>query len=487
MNNFLNLLSEETFSEKMTELATTLVQSSSSTAIKSWNDVQTIVRLGLADKIFNIGDQLVYEKALNASAEASNIDSDTPGITNVKVDLDKFVDTCNEVKNSYYEFNYDGANWHYDDNVVSLSTFGISYDTVGETPLKGDVVVVNITTEERTCEIIGIDHDKPADSNFKHSLTLQLVDCYKDLQVNAREALCYISEDISTNTNLYFKVANNIWCKTDNDNYFKINIGDYELKAGYQLVLTNSASNTIDGTKISVYSSSSNTELIHELTIELSSEDEYNNDANSKLYLGITDGTSENLNDIQRALYGYSNYELSAIRQYLNSDKPKGNVWKPVGIDKNKFERPPAWVSSEDGFLYRADKAFKRVLGEVQKETTQFNSNETIKSNERVFLLSKSEVFGDPDNKDGIPYSYYMKNTTLTEPGTSADEGRIKYLNNAIYNWVLRSASTGVIYGSSLVSNTGAISVQPVTGSNPHRFESDVQRKQGIVPICCIV
>lgn len=80
--NILNLLSEETFADKMDRLTAIIAAGSSKgdgLAVSSWADVQKIVRLGLADKVFNIGDQLISTKgSQQLTWDIIGIDQDTP-------------------------------------------------------------------------------------------------------------------------------------------------------------------------------------------------------------------------------------------------------------------------------------------------------------------------------------------------------------------------------------------------------------------------
>ncbi|MBQ1349962.1 MAG: hypothetical protein IIY61_04815, partial [Ruminococcus sp.] len=100
MSNVLNLVSEESFIEQTDKLAVYLaaIAAKDDGALRptSWAGVQSLVRNGLASKVFAIGDQL----------------------------------TCQ----------------------------------------RGNDTLV--------WDIIGIDHDTPADPQFTHSLTLQLHDCF---------------------------------------------------------------------------------------------------------------------------------------------------------------------------------------------------------------------------------------------------------------------------------------------------------------------
>ena len=80
--NILNLLSEETFADKMDKLTAIIAAGSSKgdgLSVSSWADVQKIVRMGLADKVFNIGDQLVSTKGDEQLVwDIIGIDQDTP-------------------------------------------------------------------------------------------------------------------------------------------------------------------------------------------------------------------------------------------------------------------------------------------------------------------------------------------------------------------------------------------------------------------------
>ena len=60
------------------------------------------------------------------------------GITSASVDKDKFNQKAGTSTWSY-SFNYDGSNWRYNFNVVSISTYGISYEG---TPVSGDRIFV---------------------------------------------------------------------------------------------------------------------------------------------------------------------------------------------------------------------------------------------------------------------------------------------------------------------------------------------------------
>lgn len=82
MANTLNLLSEETFSEKMNlqnALLASIASQSGGIAIDSWADVQRVVRMGLASSVFSIGDQLTCRRGSSTLVwDIIGIDCDTP-------------------------------------------------------------------------------------------------------------------------------------------------------------------------------------------------------------------------------------------------------------------------------------------------------------------------------------------------------------------------------------------------------------------------
>lgn len=164
--------------------------------INSFADVQAIVRAGMADKVFAIGDQIIAEKETAITATVGNTEG-TSSITAATVAADTFIAAVGTSHNGEYEFSYNGAEWHFNGEPVQLSAYGI---TVTGTPKAGDEVLVHETTNKLVFDIIGIDHDTPADSQFEHSLTLQLHDLYQNIQFDSTEAIYYAREELVAGT-----------------------------------------------------------------------------------------------------------------------------------------------------------------------------------------------------------------------------------------------------------------------------------------------
>lgn len=163
MANVLNLLSESTYIEKM-DMQNALLKAIATQSgggsnvpveINSWSVVQQMVRLGIAAKVFSIGDQLV----------------------------------CN-------------------------------HETYGTL----------------VWDIIGIDHDTPANSEFKHSLTIQLHDCIGAaiFQFDAAEPTNPDSNRKSYGSNNWLESGIRQWLNSDgNAGTWWVAKTEYDVKPSY--------------------------------------------------------------------------------------------------------------------------------------------------------------------------------------------------------------------------------------------------------------
>ena len=164
------------------------------------------------------------------------------------------------------------------------------------------------------------------------------------------------------------------------------------------------------------------------------------------------------------------------MRQYLNSDKAAGSVWTPQSV----FDRPPTWAATTAGFLHGIDPDFVAVLGNVKKKTglnTISDGGGTATHDEKVFLLSRSEVFMGDEYAGGedTPYAYYKNYSDNQSASTGADKNRIKYRAGAAKYWWLRSPYAGTAHYVRLVGTSGAWDYIRATIAN------------GVAPACCIV
>ena len=433
--------------------------------VVSYADAQTITRMGLADKFFHIGDQIIVEKETAMSVTVGNTDPDTSaGITAAAVNADTFIAAVGVVHGGDYEFIYDGAEWHYLNAAVQLAEYGI---TVTGMPRHGDAIIVHETAAKLAFDVIGIDHDTPSDSQYEHSLTVQLHDCIVELQFCARQALFAFPEGLAAGT-YHFTIGAQPWYASDVNKTVQFTLAS-AIAAGGQLVINNAYNATAIGSTISAFASVTASTAVETVTM---SEGSAGTDLGT-----VNNAKTGNINSIQRALLGSNNWGESALRQYLNSDKPAGQVWTPASV----FDRAPSWAASSAGFLYGLDPEFVKVLGNVKKKTalnTVSDGGGSIETDEKVFLLSRSEIYAGDNitGGEGTPYAYYSMFSDYNAPNTGADTNRIKYRAGVAKYWWLRSPYVGYAYTVCSVFPSGAFN------SYSHATIS-----YGVAPACVIV
>ena len=284
-------------------------------------------------------------------------------------------------------------------------------------------------------DILGYDCDtayKDDNTLAQHTVTIQTHNCINELQFDAREALFTFPEGLAAGA-YHFTINAQPWCAGDVNKTITFIITS-AIPAGGQLVVNNSYNATMIGSTISLYASGSATIAIETVTM---SEGSGGTDLGS---VDVSLSQDGNTNSIQRALLGSNNWSQSAIRQYLNSAATAGSVWTP----QTKFDRPPSWVANTAGFLRNADPEFISVLGNTTKITalnaaTDGGGSET--TSEKVFLLSRSEVYGgnEVSGGEGAPYPYYANYSSLSTAGSGNDSNRSKYRNGTAIIWWLRS------------------------------------------------
>ena len=432
----------------------------------TWEDVQNIVRNGAASQYFDIGDQFIVEKLSTVTAGVG----ESTGITAAAVDSDTFVAGCGEVKAGEYLFTYDGKSWR-DENgkTLKLDTFGIT--TTGDA-VAGDHVIVTETTTQLAFDVIGIDHDTPADPKYTHSMTLQMHNLWTSAMVfDASEATWYIDEETYPNG-----LAAGTY-------YFTLPAG-YDTGNGgggtYNFTLTNAVpvggqirfgwgSGTQASTcKITTHSAVGAASLETVNVVE--------GEAGTAMPSLHATFVTSNTNCVHRMRYGSNNWAESSLRQWLNTDKAANTWWEP----KSVFDRPAN--AGSDGFLKGFDPAFLAVVGEVTKKT-QLSISDNYgmdTSTERFFLLSRPEIYAgterSTDGADGTVYPYYGAGySDLTAPGAGADSNRIKYRNGSATYWWLRTPNAGYGYTVRIVGPTGYLSDLNADGS------------YGVAPACVIV
>lgn len=92
-----------------------------------------------------------------------------------------------------------------------------------------------------------------------------------------------------------------------------------------------------------------------------------------------------NCNAIYWAQRGNHRWSQSAIRQWLNSDKPAGEWWQPL----NPWDRPPSNAETIPGFLYGCNEEFKAMLEPIEVVTAL----DTVSGFEQAMETTYDKVF----------------------------------------------------------------------------------------------
>lgn len=298
----------------------------------------------------------------------------------------------------------------------------------------GDQLVCSKGEGTLTWDIIGLDHDVPTDSQFTHSMTLQLHDCLAStMMVDNQEALYYAENGLTAGT-YNFTIQDSYDTSYGGGKTYQFTLAN-DVPAKGQLVFGWAYNTQASASKVTSYASSTSTTAIEQVGVT---------EGSGGTSLGTTDGNSTNVNHIHRARYGSNNYKESAIRQFLNSSAVAGSVWTP----QTKYDRPPSWNSNTAGFMKDIDSDFLAVLGASPKvvalnTVTDGGGSVTI-NNDKFFLLSRSEVYSGKENNinEGEPYPYYSNYSDLSAAGTGDDSNRIKYRSGTAQVWWLRSPNS---------------------------------------------
>ena len=179
----------------------------------------------------------------------------------------------------------------------------------------------------------------------------------------------------------------------------------------------------------------------------------------------------DTLNGIQQVAYGDNRYATSALRQYLNSDKPKGEWWTA----QTKWDIAPDQLNSVDGYLCGFDPEVLAILKPVKVVTYCNTVTKTgiaqVKdiTYDKVTLISLEQMYINPQiSGEGEFHEYYKElngtdtkfqqwqtyeilKTYAIENHTSSQSVRLRsaYRDSACYTWCVHvSGSVGGYYAS---------------------------------------
>lgn len=168
-----------------------------------------------------------------------------------------------------------------------------------------------------------------------------------------------------------------------------------------------------------------------------------------------------NLNSMHEVAYGWNRWKTSALRQYLNSDKPKGEWWAP----QDGWDIAPYELNSKDGYLRGMSEELSSILKTV-KVTTYTNTvndgGEVDTTYDKVFIPSLSQMHYVPQIEgEGSDHKYWVQRSDSVERFPTSKDNPLM-VTYAVENHTspqhvrLRSAHRGFAYYAWYVYSSGA-------------------------------
>ena len=271
----------------------------------------------------------------------------------------------------------------------------------------GDRFTCNRNGKELTWIVIGIDTDKPADKNLKHSLTLQLDECISNIPFTVPEAGCFLFTPLIPG-NYYVGLTN----YADTPDYYGLTVEE-EIKEDCLLRFSEG--------KVYVYNKDRTTIIS---TLDITSSSKNKSDMTGK---EITPANYRIHNNM-----GNLDYSKSDIRQWLNSDK--SGWWE----SKSLCSLVPKDYLSVPGFMNGVDEDFLNAVNPVVKVTV-LPDGKTVETADKFFLISSEEIYAEGTNH----YPYFKENSSLSKPDYAVDAIRIKNFSDAPRHWWLRNSASG--------------------------------------------
>lgn len=169
-----------------------------------------------------------------------------------------------------------------------------------------------------------------------------------------------------------------------------------------------------------------------------------------------------NINSIQEMAYGWNRWKTSALRQWLNSAKPKGQWWTP----QDQWDICPDQLATKDGFLCGMPEQMLNSLKKVKVSTFANTVNDEGVEDityDYVTLPSLGQIHAQTQIAgEGDPHIYWKRRNGRTTPHEwwKDDPNMITYsvANKTSAQYVrLRSASRGIAYETWNVYSSGGI------------------------------
>ena len=128
------------------------------------------------------------------------------------------------------------------------------------------------------------------------------------------------------------------------------------------------------------------------------------------------DSRSGNLNSVQELAYGWNRWKTSALRQWLNSSKPKGQWWTA----QDQWDICPDQLANKDGFLCGMPEQMLNSLKKIKVSTFANTVNDEGVEDityDYVTLPSLGQIYAQTQIAgEGNPHTYWKRRSGKTSP-----------------------------------------------------------------------
>lgn len=409
--------------------------------IKDWAALADKIADGTSTDLVHPGD------VIDVNWNATVLGTTTSGLTVTCTDRQAFVTAIGEAEAKSYLFVYDGTNWTYQEQTISLSTYGLS---VSGTPTAGEVMTIVTTVKTVSYTFVSYDTVVAHDSNVAHNWCLEQTYAPDTKAYDAIEACMILAQGKTLAAGNYYWQAHMQDSSSLQTRYFTIAADITATNDAIQFAptATNWTSPYVP-TSMTPYYKGSTTALGSAIALSAT-------EIIGAVDVSTVDGVSVHDSTYQMA-FGSNCWANSNIRQWLNNDTVGGFT------PQSDWDRPSSYNNGA-GFLYCIDPRVKAIIQTADNKWTAgynaqgYTQGTTYTAEDKAFLLSMREMSFDINGSEGTMTQLYGKytNNTYTNGAVAA---RAKYnkaggsLNN--YRWS-RSANTGSSHAARNVNSSGS-------------------------------
>ena len=437
-----------------------------------WAGAKNIVRGGLAERAYSIGNQLPVEHVNSMSAGVGT----STGITAATVNEDVFLAAESIIGSGIHVFKYADGIWSYEGESVSLATYGI---TITGTPANGDEIIITEAFDKIDLDVVSFAPViKQGAATESPAMWLQSHWALQTVQFDASEAI-WACVNAALPAGTYHFTIGTTWganCVAGTSYQFTL---EHEVPIGGQIVIGNRTSFYTWGApevaaadwKVYTFESAYSITPIDGpvgLTVGSTGTDLGSLNSTTKY-----SDAGDQLNNLQRCAYGYNRWSQSAIRQWLNSALGVGKWWKPQNI----YDRPPQQLATLRGFLAGLPSDFLSSIQRVKVMTalntvTDSEIGASEDTYDLFFLPSLEQEYIMPQaaGVEGSYWPYWKERLELSSPQATGTAGinaaHIRYAvenHNSAQTVRLRSALRGYAFSAWDVTAAGSASSTSAT------------------------